>query len=63
MISNNWTVVPLPKYPPDPQDLEVHNKDMNDSDYIPSYTYNEDHGKIELVKTDAEVMVIIFKTI
>ncbi|KAF7399113.1 hypothetical protein HZH68_007705 [Vespula germanica] len=59
LISNNWTVIPLPKYPPDPQDFEVHNKDMNDSDYIPSYTYNEDHGKIELVKTDAEVMLSI----
>ncbi|XP_035719471.1 uncharacterized protein LOC118440483 [Vespa mandarinia] len=59
LLSNNWTVIPLPKYPPDPQDFEMDNKDMNDSNYIPSYTYNEDHGKIELVTTDAEVTLSI----
>lgn len=63
LISNNWTIVPLPKFPPDPQDFEVDNKDINDFSYIPSYTYNKDHGKTELVKTDAEVTVIIYKTI
>ncbi|KAL2722238.1 pickpocket protein 19-like [Vespula squamosa] len=59
LISNNWTVVPLAKYPPDLQNFEVDNKNINDFNYIPSYTYNEDHGKTESVTTDAEVTLSI----
>ncbi|XP_014600024.1 PREDICTED: uncharacterized protein LOC106784712 [Polistes canadensis] len=59
LLSNNWTVIPLPNYPPDSKDFETADEDIDNFNYLPSYTYDKDHGKTELVKTDTPILVIV----
>ncbi|KAI4501010.1 hypothetical protein M0802_003813 [Mischocyttarus mexicanus] len=59
LLSNNWTVIPLPKHPPDLDDFGAINEDIDSSNYLPSYTFDRDHGKTELVKADTAITVIV----
>ncbi|KAK2585925.1 hypothetical protein KPH14_010509 [Odynerus spinipes] len=59
LLASNWTVSPLPTYPPDSLNYQMSDTMIDDSKYIPSYTYDEDHGRTEFVRTDAEAMLSI----
>ncbi|XP_043494290.1 uncharacterized protein LOC122519108 [Polistes fuscatus] len=59
LLSNNWTVIPLPNHPPDSENFEKSDENIDNFNYLPSYTYDKDHGKKELVKTDTPIMLSI----